>query len=105
VRNKKYYTPLAVGLAFAFFSAQAMAQESTRSDLGPKPAFVGSIVTCIQLPSRIRVPLPLLEQERVKAQLAILLRESLADDANGIVNVAREKEIRKLANKLVRERD
>jgi len=28
------------------------------------------------------------------------LRESLYDDAKGIVNIAREKEIKKLANKL-----
>jgi len=37
---------------------------------------------------------------------ATLLRDSLFDDANGIVNIAREKEmIRKLANKLAREKE
>jgi UDP-N-acetylglucosamine enolpyruvyl transferase len=46
-----------------------------------------------------------MERAKVKARLAILLGESLADDASGIVNVAREKEIKKLANKLGRERE
>jgi hypothetical protein len=41
-----------------------------------------------------------LERARLKARLAALLRESLYDDARGIVNIGREKEIRKLANKL-----
>jgi len=41
-----------------------------------------------------------LERAKLKARLANLLRESLDDDAQGIVNIAREKEIRKLANKL-----
>jgi len=46
-----------------------------------------------------------MERANVKARLAVFLRESLYDDANGIVNVAREKEIRKLANKLRSEGD
>ena len=43
------------------------------------------------------------ERARLKARLANLLRESLLDDAKGIVNIAREKEIKKLANKLKKE--
>jgi hypothetical protein len=39
---------------------------------------------------------------KVKARLVTLLRDSLYDDAKGIVNIAREKEIKKLANKLRR---
>jgi hypothetical protein len=49
--------------------------------------------------------LPLVERARIKARLPTLLRESLDDDASGIANVAREKEIRKLANKLSPNRD
>jgi hypothetical protein len=33
------------------------------------------------------------------------LRESLQDDADGIVNIEREKEIKKLANKVKNDRD
>jgi hypothetical protein len=47
----------------------------------------------------------LLEQAKLKARLAALLRESLYDDAKGIVNMPREKEIRKLASKLRSKRD
>jgi hypothetical protein len=49
--------------------------------------------------------LPLVEPARIKARLRTHLREGLDDDASGIANVAREKEIRKLANKLTRNRD
>jgi len=105
VCNKKYVTLLASGLALALVGAQAMGQVSQGSDLGLKSSFVGGTLTCTQLPPSIHVPQPLLERAKVKARLAILLRESLADDASGIVNVAREKEIKKLANKLSRERE
>jgi hypothetical protein len=44
-------------------------------------------------------------QAKLKAQLATLLRDSLFDDAKGVVNIAREKEIKKLANKLAREKE
>ena len=48
----------------------------------------------------IAVPLEVAEQAKVKARLLNLLRDSLFDDAKGIVNIARENEIKKLANKL-----
>lgn len=101
MRKKKNFTPLAVGLAFAFVSAQA----SKVPDLDLKSSFAGGNLTCTQSAPTIRVPAPLMERAKVKARLAVLLRESLFDDANGIVNVAREKEIRKLANKLRNEGD
>jgi hypothetical protein len=44
----------------------------------------------------IRVPQPLAERAKLKVRLVNLLRDSLYDDANGIVNIAREKEIRNL---------
>jgi len=37
---------------------------------------------------------------KLKSRLATLLRDSLYDDARGVVNIEREKEIKKLANKL-----
>jgi NhaP-type Na+/H+ or K+/H+ antiporter len=105
VRKKKNFTPLAVGLAFALVSAQAMGQASKVPDFDLKSSLVGGNLTCTQSAPTIRVPAPLMERAKVKARLAVLLRESLFDDANGIVNVAREKEIRKLANKLRNEGD
>jgi hypothetical protein len=42
---------------------------------------------------------------KVEARLVTRLRDSLYDDAKGIVNIAREKEIEKLASKLRRESD
>jgi hypothetical protein len=37
---------------------------------------------------------------KLKARLITLLRESLYDDAKGIVNIPREREIKNIANKL-----
>jgi NhaP-type Na+/H+ or K+/H+ antiporter len=104
VRNQKNSTPLALVLAFAFVSAQVMGQVSKESHLRFKSSFVGGTLTCSQSPT-IHVPLPLVERARIKARLRTLLRESLDDDGSGIANVAREKEIRKLANELTRNRD
>jgi hypothetical protein len=56
--------------------------------------------SCSQAPQSLAVPHEIVAQARLKARLATLLRESLYDDAKGVVNVAREKEIRKLAGKL-----
>ena len=41
-----------------------------------------------------------MERAKTKARLITLLRESLFDDAKGIVNIAREREIKKLVGKL-----
>jgi len=50
------------------------------------------------------IPHPFAERAKLKAKMFNLLRESLYDDAKGIVNIAREKEIRELANKLKKDR-
>jgi hypothetical protein len=63
-------------------------------------SFAGSALTCTQPPAIIRVPSPLVQRAKLKVRLVTLLRESLYDDASGIVNIEREKEIKKLANKL-----
>ncbi len=103
--KKKKFTLLTVGLAFAFVNAQAMGQTSKTPEPDLKSHFVGGSLICTQSALTIRVPPPLADRVKVKARLAVLLRESLYDDASGIVNVAREKEIRKLASKLMSERD
>ena len=90
-------------LSIVFGSALAGAQVLGRVSGGPEPdlkdAFVGSSVTCSQ-PRTFVVPRPLVEHAKLKARLLTLLRDSLYDDAKGIVNIAREKEIKKLASKL-----
>jgi hypothetical protein len=83
--------------------ARASGQMSKAPDLDIQASLVGSALTCSQIPPAIRVPPPLVERAKVKARLANLLRDSLYDDTKGIVNIAREKEIRRLANKLRRE--
>ncbi len=86
-------------------SALAGAQElgsiagGSRPDL--KTPYVGNALTCTQPHTQVFVvPGPILGRAKLKARLANLLRESLDDDARGIVNMAREKEIKKLANRL-----
>ena len=119
MRHTNNFTLLAV-IALAFLSAQAMGQISKGSDLDLKAtelktddlktndlrtgdlqaSYTGSALTCTQPPAIIHVPSPLAQRAKLKVRLVTLLRESLYDDAKGIVNIAREKEIKKLANKL-----
>lgn len=101
-------TLLAVALAFAIVTGRAQGQASNVPDPNFPAKFVGSSLTCSSTSTAgpsISVPQPLVEKARLKARLAGLLRESLYDDAKGIVNIARENEIRKLANKLVKQRE
>ena len=94
---------LVVGLAFvtALASAQGMGQISGGPLTDFKAPVGGSALTCSSpTPEKVFVPVATVERARVKARLVTLLRLSLFDDAKGIVNIEREKEIRKLANKL-----
>ena len=91
-------------LPFVLASALASAQMGAISGQ-PKPdiqdAFAGSSLTCSQAPShKFVVPASVYETAKIKARLLVLLSDSLYDDAKGIVNIARENEIKKLANKL-----
>ena len=95
---------LPVVLASALAGAQVPGGILGGSEPDLKTSYVGSALACS--PSyTIVVPRPLLERAKLKARLAALLHESLYDDAKGIVNIAREKEIRKLASKLRSNRD
>ena len=93
------FTLLLVALGSVLVSAQEMEQISGESLLNRPAASSGSPLTCSEHLT-IRVPSPIAERAKVKARLLILLRESLNDDASGIVNIARENEIKKLAGKL-----
>ena len=90
---------LPVVLASAIASAQMLGEVSGGSEPDLKNAFVGSALTCSQTPTLV-VPPRVAERAKLKARLLTLLRDSLYDDAKGIVNIAREKEIKKLASKL-----
>jgi hypothetical protein len=100
VQNKYIFALFAAFLAVAFTSEKASGQVSRSPDFNIQASLVGSVLTCSQTPPTIRVPPPLVARARLKARLATLLRDSLDDDTRGIVNIAREREIRKLANKL-----
>jgi hypothetical protein len=92
-----------MALFFALASALAGAQtvESLSGSSRPNQSFSfsGGALTCSQ-PEVLRVPQGVIQRAKLKLRLMSLLRESLFDDAKGIVNIAREKEIRKLADKL-----
>ena len=96
---KRCFFLLPVVFASALAGAQVLGQVSG----GPEPdlqnAFTGSPLTCSQSHT-IYVPKPIAERAKLKVRLLNLLRESLYDDAKGVVNIAREKEIKKLASKL-----
>jgi hypothetical protein len=94
---------LTLALASTLGVVQATGQ--TLRDPQPDPAatFAGSPLTCSES-QKLLIPHPFAERAKLKAKLSNLLCESLYDDAKGIVNIAREKEIRELANKLKKER-
>ena len=88
-----------VALASGFAGAQDLGMIPRESHFDSSAAVVGSALTCTP-PQVLRVPAPVAERAKLKAHLIALLRESIFDDAKGIVNVAREREIKKLADKL-----
>jgi hypothetical protein len=101
---KRSFILLPIVLGSALAGAQVLSQISGDPGSDLKTPYVGSALTCSQ-PSTIVVPRPLLERAKLKARLLTLLHDSLYDDAKGIVNIEREKEIRKLANKLKSDRE
>ncbi len=94
-----FFTLLLVALSSVFVSAQQMGEISGEPLVNRPAAVSGSPLTCAEHIT-IHVPSPIAERAKVKARLLNLLRESLNDDASGIVNIARENEIKKLAAKL-----
>ena len=97
------FSLLLVAFSSVLVSAQQVGQISGESLLNRPAAISGSPLTCSERLA-IHVPSPIAERAKVKARLLILLRESLNDDASGIVNIARENEIKKLAAKLKSDR-
>lgn len=90
---------LSVALAPIVFRADAKAQALPSPQLDLAAPFAGRPESCSQT-QRFVIPRPFVERAKLKARLLTLLRESLYDDAKGIVNIKREKEIKSLANRL-----
>jgi hypothetical protein len=90
---------LSVALASAVLRTDAKAQTLPGSRLDLAVPLASDPETCSQT-QRLVIPRPLAERAKLKARLLNLLRESLYDDAKGIVNIKREKEIKSLASKL-----
>lgn len=88
-----------VALASALAGAQTLESLSGNARPNQSLAFSGGALACSQ-PEVLRVPQDLVQRAKLKLRLMNLLQESLLDDAKGIVNIAREKEIKKLADKL-----
>jgi hypothetical protein len=97
-----------IGLLFLFSVLSVLAGAQDARELGPSSgradflgstAPVGSPLAC-SAQQTLHIPATAAERAKVKARLINLLRESLFDDAKGIVNIAREKEIKKLVGKL-----
>lgn len=98
-----------IWLLFAFVLVSVLAgaqdvrelgQQSGEADFIGPTSSAGSALMCSSAPQVLRVPAPVLGRAKIKARLIMLLRESLFDDAKGIVNIARENEIKKLVSKL-----
>jgi hypothetical protein len=97
------FTLLSLMLASVLVCAQDMTQVWREPPFDPKSALTADALTCSQS-ERIVVPVAVAKRAKLKARLVNLLRESLFDDAKGVVNASREREIRKLANQLKNDR-
>jgi hypothetical protein len=99
----------AVALAFVLSSVQMRGQVALPASPGnslvdPKTSTAGKPQACSQ-PEKFVIPGAFAKRAKLKARLANLLRQSLVDDTEGIVNLSREKEIKDLANKLTKEKE
>jgi hypothetical protein len=94
---------LAVALASTLFSVQATAQALRDPNLDFPSPVVGGTLKCSNPPAlHFVIPKLFAARAKVKARLYNLLRESLEDDAKGIVNMKREKEIKEISNELLK---
>jgi hypothetical protein len=100
----KAFMAVFFALASVVAGAQTLESLSGNSRSNQSIAFSGGAITCSP-PEVLRVPQGVIQRTKLKLRLMSLLQESLFDDAKGIVNIAREKEIRKLADKLKKGND
>lgn len=101
-----FLTPLAVGQVATGQIAtgpEATAQHLPADSLAEFNPSVGSTLSCVQ-PQRLQIPRTVAKRAKLKAQLMNVLRESIFDDAKGVVNLARERQIKDLINRLTKEK-
>lgn len=91
---------LCVVLALGLFG-NAEAQPGLGAD-SPPSLNCGAVIKAHPVET-LQIPVKIFDQAKKKARLSDLLRESLYDDSKGIINIARDKEIRKLANEIRKE--
>jgi hypothetical protein len=102
VRSNKFKKQLQAVLACALLIAPAIAQTPGELQFDRQAPVVEGSSSCSST-TKLVVPSAIAARARLKVRLVNLLRDSLYDDAKGIVNIAREKEIKKLADKLKKE--
>ncbi len=102
--RKASFLLLSLIVTAAFAGAQ-VGEDSRAPEPNLTNAVPGSALTCSPPRRTFVVPERLVPRARLKAKLLVLLGDSLFDDTRGVVNITREKEIKKLANKLRNERD
>jgi hypothetical protein len=106
-------------LASAFLCAQAFGQigagqqvATAEPEIGhvpgealtePHGSFAGNPFTCSES-QKLTIPSSAAKRAKLKAQLMNVLRLSIFDDAKGIVNVTRERQIKELIRKLDHEK-
>jgi hypothetical protein len=97
----RWYSFLVASVFFISLTCSAQTLQEDRLVPQPQPTSTTVQQACIQ-PSQetVHIPMPLVKRAKLKAHLIDLLRASIFDDAKGVVNTVREKEIRKLANEL-----
>jgi hypothetical protein len=93
-----------VGLEQAAVESASITQVPRESLVGASPSFGGTPLACSQ-PQKLMIPRSVAKRAKLKAELLNALRESIFDDAKGIVNLTRERQIKELVSKLTRERE
>jgi len=100
--------------AFGQVAKGPVSMEQAATGLGPeeepvnpqasftRDAFAGNTLACTQA-QKLQIPRTVAKRARLKAELMNVLRQSIFDDAKGIVNLARERQIKELVNKLTKE--
>lgn len=86
-------------LTLAQVPASQLAAESL---VEPKDSFGETPAACSE-PQRLTIPKAAAKRAKVKAQLLNALRESIFDDAKGIVNLTRERQIKDLVSRLAKD--
>lgn len=115
--EKIYCVALSITLVCALLSLPAAGQLATGQVATEQAAVVhapvdslaefspsfGGTLSCVQ-PQRLQIPRSVAKRAKLKAQLMNVLRESIFDDAKGVVNLARERQIKDLINRLTKEK-